>query len=405
MAKTAQSSFLEKATAAHEEHKNDNTKAGRGGELPGGIVNGIAELTMAKIGVYKTGDYEGEPFFMAMGSVLVPKEHNGLPVKGLLTSAGPIPLCDTTNAKGEVVPFAQNWDRMLRHLRSLGLDTKDLTPQDIVSGIDDGQYASGPVLEAITGPGSTPIRFRFSTQSSPKLEQTSDGKWKVGRKIFKTKELALAVNPYSENPRVFHDWGDAVDYQPGGTADAVQDDTAVEPKWESDDAAEKEAAKAPEVAEAATEAPTEDQAAVDTPDFLAIAKVADNPKASKADRVNAEKVLVEHASTLGVEGYADMATWTEVAQSIIDMKEIIEAEQADAASSEESEEYSEESEDWSPVEGEIGFFHNPKDKAPVKCEFVKVYGKLEKVDLKRLDTNKIVKGVPFNKVAATDLPF
>lgn len=401
MAKTAKSNFLEKAEAAHAQHKDEQTLAGRGGELPGGILNGIAQLTMIKIGVYQKGDYEGEPFFMAMGTTLSPAVHDNIPIKGLLTSVGPIALCDTTNAKNETVPFANNWDQMLRYLRGLGLDTSQLSPQDIVSGIEDGNYTSGPVLEALVGEGSAPIRFRFSTRSSPKLEQTKTGKWKVGRKEYPTKEAALAANPYSENPRVFHEWGSAVDYNPEGTEDAVQDDTKEEAKWESD-------AEADEEVKVVEKAEPDEAPAPDEPDFLAIAKVADNPKATKADRVKAEQTLIEYAKALSIEGYEKMETWTEVAQSIIDMKEIVAAEEAGAAegaASEEAEEYSEEAEEWTPAEGEIGLFYNPKDKAPVKCEFVKVYGKLEKVDLKRLDTNKIIKGVPFNKVAATDIPF
>ena len=209
MAKNAKSQFLEKATSAHEQHKADDTKAGRGGELPGGIENGIAELVSLKIGIYVKGDYEGEPFFMGMATCRSPKVHNGLPTAGLFTTAGPIGLCDTTNAKGEVIPFAENWDRMLRHLRSLGVDTKDLSPQDIIAGIDNEAYETGPVLLALSEAAPT---FRFRTNSAPKLEQTKDGKWRVGRKVFGTKEAALAANPYAENPRVWHEWGDAIEW-------------------------------------------------------------------------------------------------------------------------------------------------------------------------------------------------
>ena len=89
------------------------------------------------------------------------------------------------------------------------------------------------------------------------------------------------------------------------------------------------------------------------------------------------------------------------------MVEIQKAEQAGepAEAAVEEEVYSEEPEDWKPVKGELGFFSDPKTKENVRCEFVEVSAKLEKVDLKRLDTNKIVKGVPFAKVVATDLPF
>lgn len=408
MAKQAKSAFLEKATQAHEAHKADDTKAGRGGELPGGISNGIAELVSLKIGVYKTGDYEDEPFFMGMATCRSPKVHNNIPTAGLFTQVGPIGLCDTHNAKGEVTPFADNWDRMLRHLRSLGLDTKDLSPHDIIAGIDTEAYETGPVLLALS---EAAPKFRFSTNSAPALEQTKSGKWKVGRKEFKTKEEALTAFPYSENPRVWHEWGDVVEWTEEGAASAVEDDTVQEAPWESDEKAE--TAAEPVVEEAATEeveaATVESVEAEELPDFAAFAKIADDPKSKKPDKIAAEKVLSGHAKTLGIEGYEEMASWKEVAQAIVDMLEIQKAEQAGESEEApaEEEEYTEEAEaeEWVPVKGELGFFLDPKSKTPIKCEFVEVNGKLEKVDLKRLDTNKILKGVPFIRLSATAIPF
>jgi hypothetical protein len=399
---------LEKATLAHEQHKAEDTKAGRGGELPGGISNGIAELVSLKIGIYAKGDYEGEPFFMGMATCRSPKVHNGIPTKGLFTTAGPIGLCDTHNAKGEVIPFSENWDRMLRHLRSLGLDTKDLSPHDIIAGIDNEAYETGPVLLALAEAAPT---FRFSTNSAAGLEPLKNGKWKVGRKEFTTKEAAIAANPYCENPRVWHEWGDVVEWTEEGTS-AVEDDTVQEAKWESDEKAE--TAAEPVVEEAATKevesVAVESVDAEELPDFAAFAKIADDPKSKKPDKIAAEKVLSGHAKTLGIEGYEDMPSWAEVAQAIIDMMEIQKAEQAGeqieaVEAAVEEEEYSEEVEEWVPAKGEIGFFLDPKSKTPVKCEFVEVNGKLEKVDLKRLDTNKIVKGVPFIRLSATAIPF
>jgi hypothetical protein len=204
---------------------------------------------------------------MGMAACRSPKVHNGLPTEGLFTTAGPIALCDTKKANGEVIPFSENWDRMLRHLRSLGIDTKDLSPHDIVAGIDNEAYETGPVLLALSEAAPT---FRFSTNSSPKLEQTKNGKWRVGRKEYPTKEAAIAANPYCENPRVWHEWGDAVEWTEEGAAPAVQDDTVQEAKWESDAKAE-EAAAEPVVEEAA---PAESAVAETTPDFLALANVA-----------------------------------------------------------------------------------------------------------------------------------
>lgn len=415
MAKSAKSAFLEKATAAHETHKADDTKAGRGGELPGGISNGIAELVSLKIGIYKTGDYEGEPFFMGMATCRSPKVHNNIPTAGLFTQVGPIGLCDTHNAKGEVTPFADNWDRMLRHLRSLGLDTKDLSPHDIIAGIDAEAYETGPVLLALS---EAAPKFRFSTNSAPALEQTKSGKWKVGRKEFKSKEEALTAFPYSENPRVWHEWGDVVEWTEEGAASAVEDGTVQEAPWESDEKAETAAEPAEEAANSRTDskleeaAPVESVEAEELPDFAAFAKIADDPKSKKPDKIAAEKVLSGHAKTLGIEGYEEMASWADVAQAIVDMLDIQKAEQAGeqteaVGAAAEEEEYTEEAEaeEWVPVKGELGFFLDPKSKTPVKCEFVEVNGKLEKVDLKRLDSGKILKGVPFIRLSATAIPF
>jgi len=207
-----------------------------------------------------------------------------------------------------------------------------------------------------------------------------------------------------------------VEWTEEGAASAVQDDTVQEAPWESDEKVAEVVTEGSEVEEAATEAVeetiVESAEAEELPDFMTVAKVADDAKSKKADKIAAEKVLSGYAKTLGIDGYEDMASWAEVAQAIVDMVEIQKAEQSggdepEAAEAEE-EEYTEEDaevEDWKPLKGEIGYFLDPKSKKPIQCEFVEVSAKLEKADLKRLDTNKIVKGVPFIRLSATAIPF
>ena len=391
MVKKAKSSFLERVAEVHEEVKGNETKVGSGGDLPPGIEHGIARLVDCKIGIFQKGDNEGEPFFMAAGTVLDPesvvqtdpktKKARTIPIRGLRTQIGPEPLCDTTAQNGNVTSLRDHWDRVLNHLRLLGIDTKEVDPTDIIAEETEGVYSSGPVLEALVAAAPT---FRFRTWQGKPTDQYP-------------------------NPRVNHEWRGACEYEGDATSEEVQDDT--EAKWESDEqadaAAEEEKApprKPPKAPAKAEDAKAEESGSID---FMALGKLADAGKPKK-EAGEASKTLAGHAKVLGIDGYEDMDTWVDVAQAIIDHEEIVaeeEAEPEEEAEAEEEyveEEAEAEEEEWSPAEGEMGFFMAPGSKKPVECEFVKVYGKAQKVDLKRNDTKKIVKGVPFAKVGPTD---
>ena len=69
---------------AHEENKN--VKPEPSGELPGGIRQGVARLVQCKIVEIKKGDNVEKLMFYASGSVVAPREHNGIPIYGLFTS-------------------------------------------------------------------------------------------------------------------------------------------------------------------------------------------------------------------------------------------------------------------------------------------------------------------------------
>jgi hypothetical protein len=330
---------------------------------------------------------------MAAGTVLDPesvvqtdpktKKTRAIPIRGLRTQIGPEPLCDTTAQNGNVTSLRDHWDRVLNHLRLLGIDTKEVDPTDIIAEETEGVYSSGPVLEELVEAAPT---FRFRT-------------WQ-----------GKATDQYP-NPRVNHEWRGACEYEGDATSEEVQDDTGA--KWESDEQADAEAAaeeeKAPPSKPPKAAAKAEESESID---FMALGKLADAGKPKKEAEA-AAKTLTGHAKVLGIEGYEDMDTWVDVAQAIIDHEEIVaeeEAEPEEEAEAEEEEYVEEEAEaeeeEWSPVEGEMAFFMPPGSKKPVECEFVKVYGKAQKVHLKRLDTKKNVKGVPFVKVRPTDdIPF
>lgn len=144
---------LDKAVTAHA---NDETTYGLI-RLPGGIVNGIAQLDECKIGTYKDGDYKGELFLRLAGIVNFPKTVNtkdgDIPVDGLQTSVM-FPLCDTkSKAKGETTTFEENIAKVLNEFRKLGADTKGATGRD-VEGIAAALQEQKPF-------------FRFSTTETP----------------------------------------------------------------------------------------------------------------------------------------------------------------------------------------------------------------------------------------------
>lgn len=380
--KTTKSSFLERVTEAHETHKSDETRIGAGGSLPAGIEHGVARLVDVRIGTYGKGNNEGEPFFMAAGTILDPesvtvteidpvtkkaKKPRIIHVRGLRTQIGPEPICDTTNADGKEVPLADHWDRVLNHLRLLGIDTKTTEPTDIVAETEDGKYGAGPVLEALMEAGPT---FRFRTwQGKP--------------------------TPQYPNPRINEEWRGVCEYEGDATAEDVQDDSAAEPKWESD--AEADAAKEPEKVPAKTTKPAVEEPA-EEPDYLALAKLADAGKPKK-EADEAKRALAGHAKLLNIEGFEEMDTWTQVAEAILA--------QSEEEPEEQEEEYQpeEEPEEWAPQEGEVAYMSNGPKKAPTECEVVKLYPKSQKADVKRLDTKKIVKGVPYDKIGPNETPF
>jgi hypothetical protein len=382
--KTTKSSFMSRLTEAHEEHKGDETKVGGGGELPPGIENGIARLVDAKIGVYKQGNNEGEPFFMAAGVVLEPQFHpmldpvtkkiRNIPIEGLRTSIGPIPLCDTTTQAGKETPLADHYSELLNHLRLLGIETKDIDPTDVVAEDDNGNFISGTILEALVDAAPT---FRFRTWQGKKTEQYPD-------------------------PRVNHQWRGICPYD-GQIEEDVQDSTKEEPQWESDAKKEEEAAAA-EGAEAEVKAVDLVELAK-VADTLTTAKTAKDKKAAKEAATEMARLAIE----AGVENYEEIDTWVEVAEAIVNAMEGTDATSApdEEVAEEEAEEYVEEDEveEWKPVVGELAYFSPPGVKGSVQVQVMEIDEKAGKAVLKRLDTKKLVKGVPLTKIGPDEIPF
>lgn len=215
-----------------------------GGQLPGGIENGIAELRELKFGKYGPDTkWPGKPFFLGQAIVLFPKELKGQRVEGLFTKIGPEPLFDTAtdankDSKGRK-SFQDHYNFMRDHLVQLGWKEPDLSGKSSKQVAEIIQAAMDELCKKAP-------RFRFRTWQGGKqvIAQDDRGKWqvynefeggsrkKIPGKSYSSEEAAKRMNPYAgREPLVNHVWGDLVtDYQPSANGH-VQDDSA--PVYES----------------------------------------------------------------------------------------------------------------------------------------------------------------------------
>ncbi len=122
-----------RAKSSHDAHKDDTTTYSAGGDLPAGIVGGVAQLVDCKFDVFKKGDNKGEYYFYAAGVAKSPKEFEGMHVEGLRTSITE-PMCDTPDRARETVEDHYGW--VLNELRKLGVDTSELEFEDIEAAVE-----------------------------------------------------------------------------------------------------------------------------------------------------------------------------------------------------------------------------------------------------------------------------
>lgn len=120
---------------AHNKHKDDETRLGGGGDLPAGIEGGVAQLIKAGFGQYKEGPNQGKDYYMARFVVKSPFDFNGEKIEGRQFNIGPLPLCDTPNAKGKKRTFDDHYDFFLNELRLEGIETADLNEDDLEAAV------------------------------------------------------------------------------------------------------------------------------------------------------------------------------------------------------------------------------------------------------------------------------
>lgn len=260
--KIAKSGLMAKLGAAGRSavktHKVDETTYGTGGSLPAGIEDGIAQLTMCKFDIYKKGDNKGEYYFMAMGVVMEPVEHEGLRIQGRQTRIGPEAICDTPQSNARPT-LDDHVDWVLNEMRKLGVDTKDM-------GEDDLEVVAQGLEEA------KPF-FRFRTWKGKPTEQYP-------------------------NPRVNEVWEGVTDYTPPDEDTGVVDHTE----------------------EAATDTEEPDDKGDDSGSDKELSLEELGRLAEDSQDEEAQADLQEKAAALGIDA-DEIETWTEVATLIAEKED------------------------------------------------------------------------------------
>lgn len=324
----------EKARKAFEAHKADETSFGNVG-LPGGIENGIAQLSSIKFDQFAKGDNKGEYYFMATGIVVAPTEVDGTPIKGLRTVIGPEPLCDTPSRSRESIDEHLEW--VLNELRKLGVDTEGMDFEDM-------EPAAAAIVE------EKPY-FRFRT-------------WKGDA----TKEYP--------NPKVNNQWAGVVEYVP-------DDDDEVEDNTEEEEAPKPKKGKKTEPAE-------------ETNEYAELAEAADGGDEDSALKLAkiARKAGIDPDE---LPSWVDVAEALNGETEEEEEEEAEEEEETEEEA--EEEEAEEEEEEFEPAKEDVYGYKPPKAKKPIDCEVVAVLTKKKLVTLKNLDDGKtLYKGIPWDKL-------
>lgn len=349
-----------KANKAFTSAKKKEVKLPGGGNVPGGIENGVARLTEINFAEFKKGDNKGKPYFMAQAVVVNPDGSsrpwivNGQKVDGLQTKFGPEALCDTPAKKGQVVREngRYTFDQHMDHVVNL---FKLLAGKEAVESLENAselKELGDQLIEAGT-------YFTFRTWQPPKRKKGEPG-----------------YNPQYDGPdsppsRVIETWGSAIEdfAQAESEGEEVEDEEEAEDGEEAEDESEETEEEDSEESEEDGEEEAEDDGLDE------LATEADKEKLTPAVK-KARKELTEKAIEAGCDEDEVRAadTFADVVEMIRGMssEETEDGEESgeDEEEAEESEETEgdEESEEQAPeVGGEYKYKPiDPKTKKPVK---------------------------------------
>lgn len=125
---------------AYDQFKDDPAEVPGGGSLPEGIDGGIAQIENCYFGQYKDGEFKGEYFFRASATVISPKTHNGIPVKGRTTSVME-PLCKTPKKSRKTIK--EHLAHILNLMKLMGAEDEVAN-----SSADDLEKIAADIAEA-----------------------------------------------------------------------------------------------------------------------------------------------------------------------------------------------------------------------------------------------------------------
>lgn len=353
------SALVSKIGQALKSHAQDETDHGMDfTNLPPGIVGGVAQLTEAKIGVYKKGNNEGEKFLRLAGTVVEPDEVNvvrkifqdgrvvNMPMevvktKGLQTSQM-FALCDTTNGKGETTDADANVAKALNALRMLG-------GEEFTAGLAESQDPEaelGGLLESLVEAGP---HFKFNTRGGTPTAQYP-------------------------NERTWEDWRGAI-------ADYVSDDDP-----DVQDATDDDGGGSSEDEEESSE-----EAEAGEDDLDALAEAADRNDEGDEECVAAQNRLTELATEAGIDGDAKDKKGKPVYPTWASLSEALKPDEEEAEEEDEEEEGP-----WKPTKGGTYECKLPWTKKAVEVEVTLVNEKKRLVNVKRLDTGNTIKDVSWD---------
>jgi hypothetical protein len=384
--------YAAQGRAAHTALKDTPTKEVNMA-LPAGIENGVAQLRSAKLGIFQQGENKGKLYFMAQASVVTPEEFKGIPIKGMLTKVGPIPLCDTPKSLGKKT-FGEHYQDVLDCLDRLG--------------VSRSTYNFDTLETKLAELSRRKPFFAFRTWKGPKQEvRNKGGKFYVvslnddgketGASVgpFPSEVLAKAAAPFAgRDPRVNEQWARVIpNYKVDGQKVALAAvDTSNGDK--STDTAESPTDELPPDATDTdvTESEVTDSVGTDPDADGALTELA---SAAQGDDATAQQKLTDIAVAAGVDEGEVLG-----ANSWLDVIDMIRTAQGSSAA-----EPAEEPEPDAPIEPEKGQLvrYRPLDaktkkpaKKAVECEVMAVSKDKRTCVLKNMDTKVILKGIPFD---------
>lgn len=262
---TLLSKLGDRGRKAHEAHKADPTEYGNA-ELPAGIEGGIAQLIDCKFDTVKPGKKNaGAYYFYAAASVILPKEHGGIPIEGQRTSIMEM-LCDTPESKGRKT-IEEHLAWVYNELRKLGVDTSAMSLEDLE-----------PTATALK---EAQPHLRFRT-------------WKGD------------PTPEYPNPRVNHVWLGAIEFNDdSGAAPGVEDNSGSSPPAAS---ANGTSTATDDLGKLATLADKGDKAAMKKLKELAIEAGAEEEVIDNAANWGEVKEMIENPAGGGKEGGSEAPT-------------------------------------------------------------------------------------------------